>query len=98
MTPRTTPTPHPTPASPPGRRRAQAQANVQARQQAEVRRLEGLPVVQAHAAGIDIGSRSHWACAGPDLTQEFPAHTEGLHALVAWPRQHQVTTVAMEST
>src|SRR4051812_47068294 len=51
-----------------------------------------------HAAGIDIGSRSHWVCAGSGLTQEFPAHTEGLYALVAWLHQHQVTTVAMEST
>ena len=25
---------------------------------------EGLPVTQSHAAGIDIGSRSHWVCVG----------------------------------
>jgi transposase len=80
------------------RHRAKAQAKTQARHEADTRRLEGLPVVQAHAAGIDIGSRSHWVCAGPGLTQEFPAHTEGLHALVAWLRQYHVTTVAMEST
>jgi transposase len=98
MTPPTVPSPRPTPTAPARQRRARAQANVQARQQAEARRIDGLPVVQAHAAGIDIGSRSHWACAGPDLTQEFPAHTAGLHALLAWLRQHQVTTVAMEST
>jgi len=98
MTPRATFPPQPTAAAPARRRRARAQANAQARQQAEARRVEGLPVVQAHAAGIDIGSRSHWACAGDGLTQEFPAHTAGLHALVAWLRQHHVTTVAMEST
>jgi hypothetical protein len=37
-----------------------------------------------HAAGIDIGSRSHWVCVGfttdaaSCLIREFPAHTDGL--------------------
>jgi len=96
MVQRTTPPTDPAPTH--RRRRAKAQAKVQARQEAETRHLEGLQVVQAHAAGIDIGSRSHWVCAGPGLTQEFPAHTAGLHALVAWLHQYHVTTVAMEST
>ena len=57
-----------------------------------------------HAAGIDLGSRSHWACVGftteaaSCLIQEFPAHTAGLQAVAAFLREHQVTTVAMEST
>src|SRR5688572_24640518 len=68
----------------------------------------GAPHAQAqaqhpHAAGIDIGSRSHWVCAGfttaaaSCLTQEFPAHTDGLKAIVAFLREHQVNTVALES-
>jgi transposase len=83
------------------RRKAKAHAKVQAREQAEVRRVKGLPVTQAHAAGVDIGSWSHWVCIGADETahvREFPAHTEGLHALVAFLHEHQVSTVAMEST
>jgi transposase len=83
------------------RRKAKARAKVQARQDAEVRRVEGLPVTQAHAAGVDIGSWSHWVCVGGDEAahvREFPAHTDGLHALVAFLHDHQVTTVAMEST
>lgn len=57
-----------------------------------------------HAAGIDIGSRSHWVCAGfaadaaSCLIREFPAHTAGLTAIAAFLREHQVTTIAMEST
>jgi transposase len=59
----------------------------------------GLPVIERHAAGIDIGSRSHWVCVGPQAEpREFPAHTEGLHEVVAWLRQHGIPTVAMEST
>ena len=56
------------------------------------------------AAGIDIGSRSHWVCVGftteadSGLIQEFPAHTAGLKAIVAFLREHQVNTIALEST
>jgi transposase len=83
------------------RRQAKAQAKVQAHQQAEARRVEGLAVTNPHAAGIDIGSWSHWVCVGADdeaKIREFPAHTDGLHALLAYLHEHQVTTVAMEST
>jgi transposase len=61
-------------------------------------------VQHPHAAGIDIGSRSHWVCVGftaeaaSCLIQEFPAHTAGLQAIAAFLREHQVTTVALEST
>jgi transposase len=83
------------------RRKVKAQAKAQALKEAEARRLEGLPVTNAHAAGVDIGSRSHWVCVGADevdQVREFPAHTDGLHALLAYLHEHQVTTVAMEST
>lgn len=86
------------------RRKARAQAKAAARQEAEVRRVEGLPVTQAHAAGIDIGSRSHWVCVGystddgADFVREFPAHTDGLRQILAFLREHQITTVAMEAS
>jgi transposase len=56
-----------------------------------------------HAAGIDAGDRTHWACVGAtpdgtDTAREFPAHTPGLRQLVAWLRQCGVTTVAVEAT
>jgi transposase len=58
-----------------------------------------LPVVQRHAAGIDIGSRSHWVCVGPTVEpREFPAFTAGLKQIVTWLRDQAVSTVAMEST
>src|SRR5262245_7954692 len=61
----------------------------------------GLPVTNAHAAGVDVGSWSHWVCVGADEAddlREFPAHTDGLQALLAYLHKHQVTTVALEST
>ena len=80
------------------KRRARAKAKVEDPQAEEVRRTLGLGVVQAHAAGVDIGSRSHGVCVGEGASREFPAPTDGLHALVAHVREQQVTTLAMEST
>ena len=56
-----------------------------------------------HAAGIDVGDASHWACVeatpdGSDRVREFPAHTPGLRQLVAWLRHCGVTTIALEAT
>ena len=64
---------------------------------------DSLPVRHRHAAGIDIGSRSHWVAAAPHAdgspdVAEFDTCTEGLLALVDWLRQRGITTVAMEAT
>ena len=57
-------------------------------------------LVHPHACGIDVGSRSHWACIGEGegLTREFKAFTEDLHGLCKWLKSNGVRTVAMEST
>ena len=65
--------------------------------------IDALPVHHPHAAGIDVGDRTHWVCvrATPDgspTTREFPAHTPGLRDLVAWLRLCAVTTVALEAS
>ena len=87
-------------ANTPAARRALDEATRQAKQAAE---LAALPVHHPHAAGIDVGDASHWACVactpdGSDTVREFPAHTAGLRQLVAWLRQCGVTTVALEAT
>jgi transposase len=85
-------------------RKTRAQVKSEALRQREAAQVEALPVQHPHAAGIDIGSRSHWVCVGftteadSCLTREFPAHTDGLKAIVAFLREHQVNTVALEST
>ena len=86
------------------RRKARAKAKSEALRQKEAAQMEALPVQHPHAAGIDVGSRSHWVCVGfttnadAGLIQELPAHTDGLKAIAAFLKEHQVTTVAMEST
>ena len=86
------------------RRKARAKAKSEAHRQQEAAQVEALPVQHPHAAGIDIGSRSHWVCVGfttevaSCLIREFPAHTAGLKAIAAFLREHQVTSIALEST
>jgi len=84
----------------PAARRALDEATRQARQAAE---LAALPVHNPHAAGIDVGDASHWACVGStpdgsDTAREFPAHTAGLRQLVAWLKAAGATSVALEAT
>ncbi len=54
------------------------------------------------AAGIDIGSKSHFVCVpeGCDAVsiREFQSFTADLHELANWLRQCRIETVAMEST
>ena len=64
-----------------------------------------LPVVHAHAAGVDIGATEHFVCvpedaAGPGQSpvRSFGAFTGELDKLVEWLQACKVKTVAMEST
>jgi transposase len=64
---------------------------------------EGLPVVRANVAGIDLGSKQHWVCApkpgGPGReVKSFGATTPELERMVAWLKERNVASVAMEST
>jgi hypothetical protein len=64
--------------------------------------LEELMVVHPNAAGLDIGAREIWACVPPDREGEtvcsFGTFTPDLAQLASWLEQHEVDTVAMEST
>jgi hypothetical protein len=73
-----------------------------------------LQTLNPHAAGIDVGATELWVCVPPSAVaapvtpsvlavlpsyvRRFGAFTADLHAIAAWLRQCQVTTVAMEST
>ncbi|MFN0048425.1 MAG: IS110 family transposase [Cytophagales bacterium] len=59
-----------------------------------------MEVVHPHAAGIDVGSRSHWVAVGQtenDIS-EFGVYNHQLFELAHWLKERQVKTVAMEST
>lgn len=68
----------------------------------EARPFEGMSKVNQKAAGVDIGATEIVACvsAGEEvqLVKAFGNYTVDLQAIGEWFRQHEVKTVAMEST
>lgn len=73
--------------------------------QSPLRPAGQLPVVNAHAAGIDVGATAHWVCVPQDAVsegespvREFGAYTRDLDKLVEWLLKCGVKTVVMEST
>lgn len=59
-----------------------------------------MQVINPHAAGIDVGSRSHFGSVGqnPEDVREFGVYTEDHQSLISWFLDQKITTVAMEST
>ncbi len=59
-----------------------------------------LEVVNPNAAGIDIGSRSHWIAVGQDSqdVKEFGVYTDDYKAMAKWLHRHNISTITMEST
>ena len=62
----------------------------------------GLEVVHRDAAGVDVGSRTHYVAVGPDRdaqpVRNFGCFTAALHELAAWLKQCGVKTVVLQST
>ena len=59
-----------------------------------------MEIVNPNAAGIDIGSRSHWVAVGQGVGdfKEFGVYNEDLYRIAAWLKEKNISTVAMEST
>lgn len=59
-----------------------------------------MEVVNPQAAGIDVGSRSHWVAVGQSEqdVREFGVFNEDLFAMADWLNERNVKTIAMEST
>ena len=59
-----------------------------------------MPVLNHHAAGIDVGSREHYVAIGQgkEHIRKFGVYTTDLQALCQWLVSMGITTVALEST
>ena len=59
-----------------------------------------LPVIHLHAAGIDVGSRTHVVAVdqNKENVRSFGVYTQDHEQLILHLRQHAITSVAMEST
>ena len=66
------------------------------------RRVQVMEVAHPNAAGIDIGSASHFVAVpadrGDEPVREFRSFTQDLEALAQWLRECDVDVVAMEAT
>ena len=76
--------------------------NYDSRKDATKRKSPNMQVMYPNAAGIDIGSESHFVAVPTDTgersVREFRAFTADLHALADWLTECNITHVAMEST
>ncbi|MEJ0056540.1 MAG: transposase [Bacteroidota bacterium] len=59
-----------------------------------------MQIIHSHAAGIDVGSRSHFVAVGQTAedVSEFGVYTQDHQQLIEWLKGHGITTIAMEST
>jgi len=66
------------------------------------RTKETLPVLNPHAAGIDIGNEEVFVAipedADPNPVRHFQTFTRDLHTLADWLKEKGIQTIAMEST
>ena len=64
------------------------------------KRSVNFSLVNAYAAGIDVGSKSHFASIGTtqECIREFSVFTESLHEMARWFKTNKIKTIAMEST
>jgi len=62
----------------------------------------GLEVVNRHAAGIDVGNKSHFVAVAPgcdpDPVREFGSWTADLHRMADWLQSLGIKSVVMQST
>ncbi len=63
---------------------------------------DGWELINPNAAGVDIGSKEHWACVPTDRAEkkirQFGTFTSDLEAMADWFKQCGITSVAMEAT
>lgn len=70
-----------------------------------IRPAKSLPILQPHAAGIDLGNAEHFVCVpsdsvpeGQNAVRSFGVFNPQLDELVEWLKQCGVKTVVLEST
>lgn len=74
-------------------------------QKGPIRPAKSMPVINPHAAGVDVGSVEHWVCVpedsvpeGQDNVRRFGGFTADLDQLVEWLQACRIKTVAFECT
>lgn len=65
-----------------------------------MKKKEFMNIIHPNAAGIDIGSKSHFVAVGQNKSEikEFGIYSSDHKKIIEFCRKHEVTTIAMEST
>ena len=63
-------------------------------------KVQEMEIIHEHAAGIDVGSRSHFVAIGQkqEEVKEFGVYTPDHLDMIQYLKDHRITTIAMEST
>ena len=63
-------------------------------------KVQEMKIIHEHAAGIDVGSRSHFVAIGQkqEEVKEFGVYTPDHLDMIQYLKDHRITTIAMEST
>ena len=65
-----------------------------------MKQTEKMEIINPHAAGIDIGSKSHFVAIGQqeDQVKEFNVYSSGHQQMISYLKESGIETIAMEST
>jgi transposase len=65
-----------------------------------MKKTEKMQIINLHAAGIDVGSRSHFVAVGqnPEDVREFGVYSASHAEMISFLKCKDITTIAMEST
>ena len=75
--------------------------NVKQPQKLSTLKVESLKLIHPNAAGIDVGSRTHWVAVGQDLVSDvrtFGVFTKDHIAMIDFFKERNITHIAMECT
>lgn len=80
----------------------QRDAESMKKRQKAVDAIEGLPPLNLHAAGIDVGNAAHHVAVppgrDPEPVQKFGSFTADLHRMAQWLKSWGIETVVMQAT
>ncbi len=65
-----------------------------------MKKTEKMEIINSHAAGIDIGSKSHYVAVGQneDQVREFNVYSSGQQQMIFYLKECRIESIAMEST
>ncbi len=65
-----------------------------------MKKTEKMQIIHSNAAGIDVGSKSHYAGIGQqeDQVKEFGIYSSDHKKMISYFKEHGIVTIAMEST